>query len=208
MRNLIAVAKNQGIKIEPGITTSLSKKLLRVQPDSPDFWDVAGVLISYRSFNTTSWTSPANLPNCTDSRPYIDTFSPGATSGGLKLEVKLGSYRDCRLTLDSPQDGERLNLLLFGDVPVIGFYLCVIVYRGGPVKLALAWDQHVVASATGKNGAAANLSISGNALTFKDCLFDFSVNQSQPPAQVQQLTKLVLGQDTPTITLPLAAKPS
>jgi hypothetical protein len=37
VRNLIAVAKNQGMKIEPGITTSLSKKLLRIQPESPDF---------------------------------------------------------------------------------------------------------------------------------------------------------------------------
>jgi hypothetical protein len=78
----------------------------------------------------------------------------------------------------------------------------VVIYRGGPVKVTLAWNNHVVDSIPNPNGAT--FTVSGNTLLFNDCLFDFSIQQSSPPADVQWLTKLVLSQNTPTITLPLA----
>jgi hypothetical protein len=138
--------------------------------------------------------------------PHVQTFSPGFESGGqpVKLDVKMGDYRNCRLTLDSPEDGKRLNELL-ADMPVIGFYRCVVVYRGGPIALELA-GPHVVASAAGKNGAAGKVT-AASSLQFVECLFDFSIQEPSPPPQAQQLTKLLLDQNTPTIQVPIR-KPS
>lgn len=206
IRNLLAVAKNQDLKIEPGITDSLSEKLLQVQPSATDFWQTAGDLISYRSFNAMSWNPSANLPNCVDFPPAITNQSVSFFLGGKphKLQVSLATYRDCRITLDSPVDGEKLQSLLLGGVAKMMFYRCIVVYRGGPIKVALVWDNRVLDSVPGKNGGAVSISASGRTLSFTDCLFDFSIQQQTPPADVQQLTKSVLSQNPATINLPLA----
>ena len=114
IRDLLAVAKDQKVKIEPTVTAALSKQLLKVPPEVTDFWKVAGDLISYRSFNTASWTPAENLPNCTDSPPPITTQTMPFTLEGQphKLQQNFGEYRYCRIALDSPTDGERLKSLL------------------------------------------------------------------------------------------------
>ena len=206
IRDLLAVAKDQKVKVEPTVTAALGKQLLKVPSGSNDFWAVAGDFISYRSFITVSWAPSENLPNCTDSQPTITTVTQPFTLEGQPHELRhnLGEYRNCRVTLDSPTDGERLRSLLFGSVPNLFFYRCVVVYRGGPVKIPLAWNNRVIDSVTDKKGPAASLSESGNTLTFNDCVFEFSLPQSPPASEGQQLTKSVLSQDTPTIVLPLA----
>lgn len=202
LRSSLANARKQESKIPPKLVENLQAKLTATGTDVPNFWPTAAEFISYRSFSTTSWSPVPALPDCTALTPQVDTFSPGFAAGGqpLKLDVKMGSYRNCRLTLDSPEDGKRLNELL-ADMPVIGFYRCVVVYRGGPIALALA-GPHVVASASGKNGAAGTVS-AASSLQFVECLFDFSIQESTPPPVAQQLTKLVLDQNTPTIVLPI-----
>ena len=59
----------------------------------------------------------------------------------------------------------------------------------------------VVAGSEGRDKA------SGNTLSFADCLFDFSI-QELPTLQTQRLAELLLRQNSPTVTLPLARSPS
>lgn len=210
LRFSMANARKQDLKIPSKIIDDLQTKLTSVDTDAPTFWPAAAEFISYRSINRTPWVPPGILPNCTDSKPRTETLSQGLEVWGQqrKLEVKLGEYRDCRLTLDSPVDGERLDSLLVGDVPVIGFYHCFIVYRGGPIKLALAWNHRVVSSVSDNKGNSITLSATGSALKFADCVFEFSIEQSVPSMQAQQLTRLILSQKATTIEIPLAPKAS
>jgi len=87
IRNLLAIAKNQDVKIKPEIPAGLGVKLLQVQPSAPDFWPLAGDLISYRSFNTVAWTHSASLPNCVDLPPVITTQAVSFMLGGPTAEI-------------------------------------------------------------------------------------------------------------------------
>ncbi len=207
LKDLLSVAKNQKVKIDPKIVNQMGGKLTELPTRPTDYWQAAANLVSYRSFNTTSWTPQANLLNCTDTAPETATITAPLTSAAGKLELKasMGEYRNCRITLDSPQDGKHLNSLLAGGMASITFYRCVVVYRGGPIALILAWDNHVLDSAAGgKKEASATMSTSGNTVRFMDCIFDFSV-QPFPSPQVQRLTEFLLAQNTPNINLPLGA---
>ena len=206
IKDLLAIAKDQNVKVEPELPARLGEKLLHVHADAPDYWSVAGDLISYRSFNQVAWTRSENPPDCADLPPVITTENLSFMLDGRpqKLQAKLGEYRECRITLDSPRDAERLNSTLFGGVSTLAFYRCLIVYRGGPINITLAWNNHVVDSIPTSNGKATTMSVTGNSLLFSDCLFDFSIQQASPPEDVEWFTKLVLSQNAPAITLPLA----
>jgi hypothetical protein len=202
LKNLLSVAKNQEVKIDPQIVNKMSEKLASIPARPLDYWQTVANLVSYRSFNTVSWSPQATLPKCTDSAPETTPIVANFMTEGKpsQLTTKLGTYRSCRITLDSPEDGTHLNSLLLGGIASITFYRCLVVYRGGPIKLILAWDHRVVASAE----KVGTLTASGNTLSFVDCLFDFSI-QELPTPQTQQLTELLLSQNSPTINLPLAA---
>jgi len=209
VRDLLAVARNQQIKVDPAITTALSKHLLDVPPNATYFWQVAGELISYRSINSapsiSALSSNTRLGNCTDLEPNITTQTISfidEKGHPFAMKHNIGVYNNCQIELDSPTDGDRLNSFLARDIPTIVFTHCVVIYRGGPLKLILNWEHHVIDSVQVGKGAA-TLSVSGNSLTFNDCLFDFSVPQSSPSAEVQQLTKLVLSQSGARVELPL-----
>ena len=113
-------------------------------------------------------------------------------------------YENCRITLDSTEDGDKLNSLL-REYATITFNRCLVAYHGGPIKFTLAWQDHVVDSVRGKNGGGLQLAISSETLSFVDCLFDFSL-QDSPSPEGQQLTKLILAQTTSTINLPVGPR--
>jgi hypothetical protein len=211
LKHLLSIAKDQEVKIDPTIVNRMSKKLAGIPSRLPgfwtpalplDYWQTVANLVSYRSFNAMSWSPQATFPKCTDSDPETTAINANFTTEGKpsQLTTKLGTYRSCRITLDSPEDATRLNSLLLGGIAGITFYRCLVVYRGGPIKLILAWDHRVVASAE----KVGTLTASGNTISFVDCLFDFSI-QELPTPQTQQLTEFLLSQNSPTINLPLAA---
>ena len=51
-------------------------------------------------------------------------------AGELK-KISNAYYENCRFTIDSPVDDERISQLVRTHYPVIEFRYCLIVYRGG-----------------------------------------------------------------------------
>jgi hypothetical protein len=202
LRNLLAVAKNQDVKIEPTISANLSQSLLQIQADAPGLVEASGDLISYRSFSSASWPSSLDLLSCTDRAPEITTLHQKFKVEGIphELNANLGVYRNCRVTLDSPTEDERLKRVLTGEVPNITFYQCIIVYTGGLIDLPIAWDNRVV-DAVGIGKGTISLGISGSTIAFNDCKFELKL--SAPSEEARKLTRLLLAQNTGTINLPL-----
>jgi hypothetical protein len=208
LKEVVGMARKENLKVSPDVVESLQSKLADTRESTRDFWPTAASFVSYRSFALTNQAirTSSSLPNCRDTTPKIGTFTQPATSGGVRLsvEAKLLFYEDCRVTLDSPEDGDKLSSLL-REYAKITFNRCLVVYHGGPIKFTLARQDYVVDSARGKNGGGITLSTSGETLSFVDCLFDFSFTDAPSP-EGQQLTKLILDQKTSTINLPAAPR--
>ena len=63
VRNLLTVAQNQGVQVDPQTTYLLSQRMSQIQTKLPDFWPTATQLISYRS--SLFWGGEsATLPIC------------------------------------------------------------------------------------------------------------------------------------------------
>jgi hypothetical protein len=177
VRNLLAVAKNQDVKIEPGIAASLSKKLLQIQPDASDFWQVAGALISYRSSllvgSSRNW-AVINFPPCPntgtvdlDSTPNASAqaLGPDGKPTGQAGRIQRIGYQDCYVELDgrkiSRWDCKR----------------CLIRYSGGPLSM--------------------------RDVRFQDCLFVFDFGLGQPPSpDGQRLSETLLASGLKDVTIP------
>jgi len=152
VKHLVEAAQDQQVKIDPTLVTSISKHFLQIPKRESDYWQAAGSLISYNSFNSNSWALPASLPDCMDSEPRsMATFTVKSSAGNLPLD--LGAYENCRLTLDSNRDGERLEQLLH-KFATLWFSQCEIIYRGGTLISVLAWSGQfrTVASVASKEG--------------------------------------------------------
>ncbi|MGB8782378.1 MAG: hypothetical protein WCD02_04625, partial [Terriglobales bacterium] len=199
----IASAKQQNVKVSPKVIGDLQDKLT-ASVNAPDFWPVAAEFISYRSFNNTSWSAPPNLPTCTDSEPSESTVS---ILSPTQATINPGVYENCRFTVDSPQEDARLNEIIQKRMAVVIFRHCVIVYRGGPINLVLAFNKYNVPwSAEPEKGRAmggtVNISVR-DAVQFRDCLFDF-VLHNEPPKAGQELTQLLLVNSSNEIRVPLS----
>lgn len=200
VQHLVSVARNQDIRVSPALVDRVSKKLLGVQPRTPEFWAVSANLLSYKSLNDqTRKLLTAELPNCTDSQPVpmriVEVPNPNTA------KFSRGIYENCRFTLDSEQDNQRLNATLSNQVPLITFKHCLIVYRGGPVNLIIAWKNRQSELRIEGEDKTRPLSLSGNALEFENCLFVFSV-QGEPPPKGQEITETLLAQNGNTLKLP------
>ena len=112
MDDLLAVARNQGVKTKPQIIEALSKKLLQVEPNTPKFWPVAAQLISYRSaLSTTLQSEVSRAPIC---------IYP---SQNLNVNLTNTGFSGCILDLESA----TMNGVVCTD--------CIIRYSGGPVAI-------------------------------------------------------------------------
>jgi hypothetical protein len=49
LKNLVSLAQQEQVKVNPAVMRDVSKELLAVQPRSPEFWQLSAALISYRS---------------------------------------------------------------------------------------------------------------------------------------------------------------
>ncbi len=55
LKNLLSVANNQKVKIDPKIVNQMGGKLTQLPTRPVAYWQAAANLVSYRSFNATSW---------------------------------------------------------------------------------------------------------------------------------------------------------
>jgi hypothetical protein len=212
LKSAVAAARKQDLRVSPKVIRDLEDKLIDTSDSAPSFWPTAAEFINYRSFALTgiSLAQAKKLPDCKDTTPKISEFGQSLHPSMdqkeiLTLHGHTATHTNCHLTLDSPDDSEYLNRLLKSDVQAIGFNRCVISYRGGPIKLTLYRNNYPVDSVQGKNGASVSMSVTGNTLFFYDCLWDVSIQESNPSEQARQLAKLVLTQrNASTIELPFA----
>jgi|CZKH01.1.fsa_nt_gi hypothetical protein len=211
MRHLVAVAQNQQITVDPKIVGRLADNLNSVKSDVPEFWPAVGELISYRSFNFNQsilGLLAKPLPDCLDLDPGPMIIT--AVQSPTQMTVSKPVYRDCRLTLDSPEDDERLNKLIKEKYPLIVFNHCLIVYRGGQINLFLKWTgQHMRMGIFPKPNSEATTVVdttyNGDALTFDQCLFDFRL-QGTPSESGQKVAQGLLAQNKAIIAIPLGPR--
>jgi hypothetical protein len=203
LHKTLRAAKLQEVKIDSKLIELLSYKLSKSSSQGPVYWPTTAEFIGYRSVNlTSSWVRQASLPECTNSLPKPMTVK--SVESPTKMTVNRALYENCRFTLDSPEDDRILNTILQETAPLITFRKCVIDYGGGEIHLILAWNNvvsryHVNANPPGEG----EVSFSGNALEFEDCLFDFSLGTSPPP-KGQEIVEALLSQTSKTLKLPYA----
>jgi len=203
IKHLIAVAKEQGVKVNPDLLRRMSDKLLQIKPRDKEFWPFTGELVSYRSFNQsrggTQQLLTSSLPRCTDAPPTPAKVTSVLSSTTATLSVAM--YENCQITLDSSQDDERINATLTNFFPFLTFRHCVISYFGGPVNLILDWKDPSQTTFHLEGHPPMRTKISGNTLQFEECLFSFSI-QGVPPTTGQQVTETLLAQNGPRPQLP------
>lgn len=204
VKNLLSVARGQGIAVNQNILNRLGSKFLRVPANSQEFWQASAELVSYRSFNAASPQSrqleSTVLPNCADGPPAPMRIAQ--VLGPQKAILQRALYENCRLTLDSEQDAQHINAFL-QSAPLITFKHCLILYRGGTIGLNLtwAWNQQSIDLQIEGRTEPVHPQINGNAFEFEDCLFIFSIDKVPPPSG-RETTRSLLAQTESPIKLP------
>jgi hypothetical protein len=201
LQHLFAVARDQEVKVDTKILNSLTQKLTEVNTNANGFWPATAEFISYRSAVVSSPVG-ANLRNCSDQEPKparVVDVQQGAAAGGLnQIHFSMNEYDNCKFTLDSPKDDNKVNSLIASVAPFLSFHHCLIVYRGGQVNLILA-VQNVPYKVTYRDPGTRESSgsettfFTGATLRFQDCIFDFST-LAPPPQKGQEVTKILLAQ--------------
>jgi hypothetical protein len=206
IKNLLAVAKDQNVRIDPEVMDTLRKKMLGIQVKSPEFWPAAAELISYRSVNAlpSQQTTPSSsgLPNCTDSPPKGPIGDIDSNYHMTKLHNPY--YENCKFTIDSATDDDRINDYLWNKFPTIEFRNCVIVYRGASFSLIAYLHkpdfQVRPAGYRGTDFRPATFHYDGPTLFFTSCVFDFSTS-GQTPTNARGLLQALLEQKGPSFQL-------
>jgi hypothetical protein len=203
LANLFAIAKDQGIKMNPEVATSLSAKLLKINSNAPDYWPLLGNFVSVRS---PERNLAEGLPDCVDSRPKPSEIptSMSDSSSWSHFKIMPSIYTNCRFTLDSERDSQLLALVMKSGSPLIAFQHCVIVYKGGEVNLTFIWDKTpmVITFVNRITGQMSQLParMTSPALQFIDCQLDFSIEKIPPPTG-QKTTRILLAQNSTSLTL-------
>jgi len=113
LKAVVANARKQDVRVPSQIIRGLQTKLLGTTRSAPDFWPTAAEFVSYRSFNgaspETQQLGSANVPNCADSPPSRMKITAVPDSHTIKMST--GVYENCRITLDSAQDDDRINFI-------------------------------------------------------------------------------------------------
>jgi hypothetical protein len=199
LKSAITAARERKVKVSPKVLDDLQSKLLTSSANAPAFWPTVAEFIDYRSFNQSSWASQANLPSCTSSLPKSGTVANVETP--TKMSVNRAIYENCRFTLDSAEDDRILNTILNTVSPLITFKHCLILYRGGVVDLILTWQNHKGELSINGKPRGTIVSVSGNAIEFEDCLFDFTF-QNAPSPVGQEIAETLLSQNASTLKIP------
>jgi hypothetical protein len=206
VQHLLLAAQSQQVRIDPTILTSVSERLAGIHSGTLEFWQVAAMMINYKSFNASSEATislrSAKLPDCTEHDPTPMTLL-GQSPDRRTLTLNPARYENCRLVLDSLQVQDKINSLLLTLAPVIRFEHCLVVYRGAPVKLIVGFKNYNVAISTENVVLATGPVSENNTLFFQDCLFDFEFAHT-PPDKGQEITERLLADNNAILTLPIA----
>lgn len=200
VQHLLATAKDQRFKADAKIVDTLTRKLNAANTSAGGFWPTAAEFISYRSLQTEQRIADgaSNFPNCTDHRPTAPKII-GIEGNNFTLGRSL--YENCRITFDSPLENEKINSLLQDFTSSITFRNCVVIYRGGEIKLIVSFKDHIVRFANLSHPSdppvLGTLNVSST-LQFENCLFDFTF-RGTPPIPGQELTRAILATGSPTI---------
>jgi hypothetical protein len=214
LSSAIIAARQQKVRIAPKVIEDLQVKLSG-SADAPNFWPAAAQFIDYRSFNSTA-SDLTNLPACTDRDPggmKIDSITPETSPDPstvdkgktpVKMVVENAQYADCALTLDSPEQADKLNWILRHRTNRITFTRCLIIYHGGPINITLEFNNEPRIlywyDAAGKPQSGSAVTVSGPTLAFVDCFFNF-VFVNPPSEPGRSFAKSVLTQNGSSIVL-------
>jgi hypothetical protein len=130
----------------------------------------------------------------------VTAVRPGPNKTNL-VDFSKSEYENCRITLDSPKDDLKINALIAERAPFLTFTHCLIVYRGGPIKLTVALNK-VPYKVTMGNLATETVPFTGQTLHFESCVFDFSLG-SAPPPEGQRIANFLLAQSSSTFEIPM-----
>ncbi len=203
----IAKAKQQEVKAATKVIDNLQQKLIASGESSPGYWPAAAAFISYRSFDKASGTLTLPMPNCTDHKPNPAKVKSVEDEHHMTIENSV--YENCRFTLDSPLDNERINELLMNEATGITFKHCVVTYSGGEINLVVSFhDRPVMVTAVhgGKPIKSTGTVNNPSTLRFDNCLFEFNFSGT-PPLPGQQLTQAILATNASSLNF-LIQKPS
>ncbi len=198
----------------------VGQRLSKTESGTPSFWPAAAEFISYRS--ETRVSPSENLPECTDKDPVpqkilavnVPTkltskmlgFKP-LKSHGYRDEFAPPYYENCRFTLDSPKANEKVNSILQNIFTFLRFSHCLVVYRGGPVNLVVAFKNRPTQIKINGKPASNIFNVNGDTLVFENCQFDFAIG-NQPPQPVQEFTRNLLAKDTSKATYRIPYSPA
>jgi len=220
LRSAIAAATREKVKVTPRVVEDLQAKLT-ASANAPSFWPAAADFISYRSqivSHDVQSLMAVDLPNCTDRAPapmeliVSDEEAKHGKAGDTinlpdllnetdknKTHMVSALYKDCRFTLDSPEETARIPNLGEQRSYILTFRHCQIVYRGGPVTLLTSHPKPT--AITGKSHERSDVYMFvGQIVHFENCLFVFAIN-STPPADGQLLTEQILTQNGNNLTV-------
>jgi hypothetical protein len=212
LSSVVSTLRKQGLTVPPSVISGIQQKLLATDRAADGYWPTTAEFISYRSQVATSdWERllHQNLPNCRDLDPgggLVKSLQllPGSPPGGPStVVIENPHYSNCRLALDSPEDGRRINSILKNQVRIT-FTHCFIVYRGGKIDIIMDLkndSRTVVAHNPTGSQTYGTIVVSGPTLEFVDCLLDFAVT-GQPHPSGKKLTDSLLAENGPTLTLP------
>jgi hypothetical protein len=216
IKSTVATARKDRISVPPAVIEGLRDKLLASNSNAPDFWPTIAEFISYRSLiQSPPPRRPlgqayyaAIVPTCTDSFPA--PMKVTAVLSPHEIAQSRGIYENCLFVLDSPDQDQRINTILNTRTPYLTFKNCLIEYRGGEINLILAWDKMpftiTLVPPTPEDKTPPEVhqtTLSGPAIEFENCMFDFSL-QGPPPEKGQQISTTLLAQNMSSVMLPVA----
>jgi hypothetical protein len=209
VQHLLTVAKDQGFTADRKVLDVLAHKLSTSNRNAPAFWPTATELISYRSISTAPFL-PQNLPDCTDHDPQPPVVTDAKSTlvpPSLTVTFSIMTYKNCRITLDSKKDTDKINWLITHAATsyLLNFSHCLVVYRGGQIDLIMAvFNQPLQIRVGNPNGQPLTMKgkYSGRTVRFEECSYDFSFS-SEPPTQGQTLTQSILAQNGPELAFHL-----
>ena len=171
----------------------------------PDFWQTLSEFINYRSqiqLADVQSLLRQDLPNCVDRDPTPLKFSLSADGRFIRIDQP-AFYENCRLTLDSKFDSERVNDILHQKAAWLTFRHCLMLYHGGPINLITDWHNHVTEISDEGKSISGPIVVNGSTLGCEKCLYEF-VLAGPPPRQAQQFVFSFLNNPEPSPNFPKA----
>jgi hypothetical protein len=205
LKSSVEIARQEGVKLPSQVMLNLQRRFAEASQSAAAFWPAVSEFISYRSFNVSSAgtreLASTRLPNCRDIPLPPQKITKVIDQ--QHLEGSQPAWENCRVTLDSPDDAKRINTVLLTQLVRVVFKHCLVTYNGGPIGLIFYVPDSAGTTFMTESGPVVrtSLRISGQAVQFYDCLFEFSAT-IVPPLSGRKMTAALLTQDATSVRLP------